>query len=100
MALLEQEYFTGSIPLLMHNHSSMTCSGPEAFTSTTMFKSYGGETSSGTLHPENPPRAHLHKAKKLYICFVDPEKAFDNRLTKESVGMSNGGKRNVRGFVK
>ena len=29
------------------NHSFMTCGGPKAFTSTTIVKKCGGETSSG-----------------------------------------------------
>ena len=43
-ALLEQKYFTGSIPLLTPRHNPKTCSGPEAFSSTTIFKKCGGKT--------------------------------------------------------
>ena len=35
-ALLEQKYFTGSMPMLTSNHGSKTCGRPEAFTSTTV----------------------------------------------------------------
>ena len=38
-------------------HGFMICGGPEAFTSTTMFKECGGKTISrraGMLHPVNP----------------------------------------------
>ena len=34
---VEQKYFTGRMPLLTTNHSFMTCGGPEAFTTTTIF---------------------------------------------------------------
>ena len=40
--LLEQRYFTGSMPLLAPNHSHTTCGGPKTFTSTTIFRKYGG----------------------------------------------------------
>ena len=42
---MEQTYFTGSMPLLSTNHSSKTCGGPEAFTSTTNIKDCGVKTS-------------------------------------------------------
>ena len=45
--LLEQKYSTGSMHLLTPNHSLRTCGGPEAFTSTTIFKKYGVKTSKG-----------------------------------------------------
>ena len=45
-ALLMQKYLTGSMTLLTVNHSFMTCGGPEAFTSTTIFEKGGGKTSS------------------------------------------------------
>ena len=37
--------------LAYHNHSFMTCGGPEAFTSTTFCKKCGGKTSSGGQEP-------------------------------------------------
>ena len=47
-ALLEQRYFTGSIPLLNPNHYSLrTCGGAEAFISTTIFMKCGEKTNSG-----------------------------------------------------
>ena len=45
--LLERQYFTVCMSLLTPNHSFMTCGGPEAFTSTTIFMKCGGKTSSG-----------------------------------------------------
>ena len=44
--LLEQKYVTGSIHLLTPNHNFMSCGGPEAFTSTTIFETFCGKTSS------------------------------------------------------
>ena len=41
-ALLEQKYFTGSMPLLTPNHSSKTCGSPEPFTSITIVKTCVG----------------------------------------------------------
>ena len=46
-ALLEQKYFNWRMPLLTLNHSSKTCGGPKAFTSSTILKKCGGKTSSG-----------------------------------------------------
>ena len=54
------------------NHSFKTCGGPEAITSTTIFKKRGGKTSSGgggMLHPVNPLRVPLPKHKYIYIVF-------------------------------
>ena len=45
--LLEQTYFTGSMPLPTPNHCYKTCGGSEKFSPTTTFKKYGGKTSLG-----------------------------------------------------
>ena len=39
--LLEQKYFTGSMPLLTPNQHFKICCGPEVFPSTTIFKKHG-----------------------------------------------------------
>ena len=38
---MEQKYSTGSMPLPTPNHTLRTCSGPEAFTSTSIFEKCG-----------------------------------------------------------
>ena len=42
-ALLQQKYFTRSIPLLTPNHSYKTCHGLNVVTSTTISKKCGGK---------------------------------------------------------
>ena len=42
---MEQRYFPGSMPLLTPNYGFMTCGGPKAFTSTTIFEKCGVEIS-------------------------------------------------------
>ena len=41
-----QPLLTGTMPLFTPNHRFMTCGGPKAFTSTTIFKKCGVKTSS------------------------------------------------------
>ena len=48
--LLEQKYFTGSMPLLNPNHIFRTCGGPDVLTLTTIFKKCGVWTNSGELY--------------------------------------------------
>ena len=38
--LLEQKYFTGSMPFLTHNHCFNICGSPKALIHTTTFKKY------------------------------------------------------------
>ena len=63
---MEQKYFTGCLPLLTPNNSFKTCGGPEAFTSTTIFKKCGGKKlgRDGTFHPENILRVSLPRSKE------------------------------------
>ena len=60
--MLEQEYFTGSRPLVTPNHSFRTCGGPETFTSATIWlHQFYFLTTNGFLpqFPRNVVKKHL-----------------------------------------
>ena len=61
------------MPLLTINHIFMMCAGPEAFTSTTIFKKCGGKLAleAGMLHPENPSGALLFNDIEIGNDFIE-----------------------------
>ena len=67
---MEENYFTGSMPLLTPNSSFMKCGGPEAFTSSTIFSTCGKESALEGRNATNLGSIFIEK----FLC------AFPSRL--------------------